>query len=144
MKGRKSMIPQVHANERRPGEQAPFPLEEMRPPTPALWWQSKNLLQRVIGVLVLFVVGLVAPTSTTVVGAGFFALLGAAWIDTWWACLFVPFALVAGFVMRQLTSAGFELDNTVLFALSACAGAILGTAFFKWKELWRWIRGKSL
>jgi hypothetical protein len=127
----KMMIPQVHGNERERGEQAP-------------WWRSKNLLQRVIGVLVLFVVGLVAPTSNTAVGAGFFAVLGAAWLDTWWACLVVPFALVAGYVLRQLPNAGFELDSIVLLALSACVGAILGTAFFKWKEIWRWIRGRSL
>ena len=125
------MIPQVHGNESQRREQAP-------------WWRSKKLLQRIIAVLVLFVVGFAAPTYNTDVGPGFFAAVGAAWLDTWWACLIVPFALVAGYVLRLLPTAGFELDSIVLLALSACVGAILGTAFIKWKEIWRWIRGRSL
>jgi hypothetical protein len=137
------MIPQVHDNERQPEEQAPFPLEEKGTTTSTAWWQSKNLLQRVIALLVLFAVGLVAPTSTNAVGAGFFAVLGAAWFDSWWACLFVPVALVAGSAMRQLAGTGLELDYTVLLALSACAGAILGTAFFKWKKIRQWMKGAS-
>jgi hypothetical protein len=133
------MIPQVPGDERH-GEQAPFPLEQKRISTPTSWWRSNNLLQRVIGILVLFVVGLVAPASNTAVGAGFFAVLGAAWLDAWWACLIVPLALATGYVMRQLPDAGFAVDRTVLLALFACVGAMLGTAFFKWKEIWRWIR----
>ena len=137
------MVPQVHDNQRQPEEQAPFPLEEKGTTTSTGWWQSKNLLQRVIGLLVLFAVGLIAPTSTYVVGAGFFAVIGAAWFDSWWACLLVPVALVAGSAMRQLTGTGIELDYTALLALSACAGAIIGTAFFKRKKIWQWMKGAS-
>ncbi len=88
----KVTIPQVHNNEGQSGEQAPFPLKEKD--TTTVWWQGKNLLQRVIGLLVLFAMGLVASTSTNVAGGGFLAILGDAWLDIWWACLFVPIALV--------------------------------------------------
>ena len=106
------MIPQVHDDERQRREQAPTPLERRHRRAPAPWWRSTNLLQRVIGVLLLFVVGLAAPISVAPIGAGFFAVLGAAWLDSWWACPVVPSALVAGYVLRQLPGAGFEVAST--------------------------------
>jgi hypothetical protein len=144
MKGGKVMILHVHNDERLRGEHAPLPLERRHTPAPAPWQRSKNLFQRIIGVLLLFVVGFATPASTALIGVGFFAVLGAAWLDSWGACLVVPVALVSGSVVRQLPDAGFELASTVLLTLSAFLGATLGTAFFKRKELWRRIQGKRL
>jgi hypothetical protein len=141
MKGRKVMIPHVHDDERQRGERAPLPpLEGKRPSPPAPWRRSRNLLQRAIGVLLLFVVGLATPAVDTALGAAFFAVLGAAWLDTWWACLLVPLALVTGNALRQLPSSGLTFESTLLLTLSALLGAALGTIFFKRRDIRRWMK----
>jgi hypothetical protein len=136
------MIPHLHENETQPSKQAPSPLEEERTSIAAPWWRT-NWLVRITGALVLFVVGLVGSTATTALGIGFFAVLGAAWLNSWWACLVVPVALLTGSAMRQLLSGGFEFDSMLLITLFAFCGAALGTAFFKQQDLWRWIRSKG-
>lgn len=70
-------------------------------------------------------------------------MLGAAWLDIWWACLVVPVALFTGIVIRQLLSSGFELESILLPTLLAFFGATLGTIFFKWRDVRRWLSNKS-